>query len=90
MLASSIVCSSQAAAGVREDLANIRRDVELALRTRIERDVEDGTMPANTDSEMLAGHAFAVLQGMSTLAKDGAGRGKLLRIVDSFMAAWPQ
>ena len=90
LLAGSIVCSSESAAGVREDLATIRRDVELALRRRIERDVEDGTMPANTDAEMLAGHAFAVLQGMSTLAKDGADRGKLLRIAENCMAAWPQ
>jgi hypothetical protein len=26
---------------------------------------------------------------MSTLAKDGAGRDKLLRIVDQTMAGWP-
>ena len=89
LLASSLVSSSTAAADVREELAGIRRGIEAALRLRIERDVRDGHLPDDTDSEALAGHVFAVVQGMSTLAKDGAGREKLLRIVDSAMAGWP-
>ena len=89
LLASSIVSGSSAAADVREELAEIRRGIEAALRLRIERDVASGALPASTDAEMLAGHAFAVVQGMSTLAKDGAHRGKLLRIVDAAMAGWP-
>ena len=39
---------------------------------------------------MLAGHVFAVVQGMSTLAKDGAGRSKLMGIADAAMAGWPE
>ena len=88
-LTSSIVSCSTGAADVREELAQLRRGVETALRLRIERDVADDGLPASTDAEMLAGHAFAVVQGMSTLAKDGAGRDKLLRIVDAAMACWP-
>ena len=64
--------------------------IEAALRARIERDIDEGTLPPNADAEILAGHVFAVVQGMSTLAKDGAGRGKLLGIVDAVMAGWPQ
>ena len=89
LLASSIVSCSSAAAEVREELAAIRRAIEAALRSRIEQDVADGRLPAGTDAAMLAGHAFAVVQGMSTLAKDGADRGKLLRIVEAAMAGWP-
>ena len=89
LLASSIVSCSAAAVDVREELAMIRREIEMALRSRIERDVADGRLAADTDAEMLAGHAFAVVQGMSTLAKDGADRGKLLRIVEAAMAGWP-
>lgn len=89
LLASSIVSCSSAAADVREELAAIRREIETALRSRIGQDVADGRLPAGTDADMLAGHAFAVVQGMSTLAKDGAGQGKLLRIVDAAMAGWP-
>ena len=89
LLASSIVSSAAAAADVREELAVLRRAIEAALRSRIERDVAEGLMPASADADMLAGHAFAVIQGMSTLAKDGADRRKLLKIVEATMACWP-
>ncbi len=89
LLASSIVSSSRGSDGVREELAHLRRRIEAALRARIERDIQSGSLPLECDAEALAGHMFAVVQGMSTLAKDGAGRGKLLRIVDIAMAAWP-
>jgi AcrR family transcriptional regulator len=90
LLASSIVTSSGEAAAVRETLADIRRAIEAALRARIERDIDEGALPPNADAEILAGHVFAVVQGMSTLAKDGARRVKLLGIVDAVMAGWPQ
>jgi len=89
LLASSIVSCSTGAAEVREELAALRRGIEAALRSRIERDIEAGILPAGCDAEALAGHVFAVVQGMSTLAKDGAGRDKLLRIAAGAMAAWP-
>jgi AcrR family transcriptional regulator len=89
LLASSIVSSSTNAADVREEMASIRRAIEAALRGRIERDVQVGILPATTNAEMLAGHVFAVVQGMSTLAKDGARREKLLAIVSSVMQGWP-
>lgn len=89
LLASSIVSSSAEAADIRRELAAIRQKIETALKLRIERDIAEGTLPPNSDAEMLAGLVFAVVQGMSTLAKDGAGRRKLLRIVEGAMAAWP-
>ena len=89
LLASSIVSGSSAAADVREELAAIRREIEAALRSRVQRDVAEGRLAEGTDAEMLAGHALAVVQGMSTLAKDGANRGKLLRIVEAALACWP-
>lgn len=89
LLASSLVSSSAVAAEVREELAEIRRRIEAALRARIEDDIRAGRAPRHCDAEALAGHVFAVVQGMSTLAKDGAGRDKLLRIVDQAMAGWP-
>ena len=89
LLASSIVSCSTSAADIREEVAAIRREIEGALRLRIERDIEEGVLPSATDGEMLAGYVFAIVQGMSTLAKDGASRDKLLRIVAGAMVAWP-
>lgn len=90
LLASSLVSSSTEADAVRESLAAIRRSIESALRARIEREIREGILPSGSDAEILAGHVFAVIQGMSTLAKDGASRTKLLGIVDRVMASWPQ
>lgn len=89
LLASSIVTASAEAAAVREELAAIRRDIEATLRRRIEQDVASGALPPDADAAMLAGHVMAVIQGMSTLAKDGADRARLLGIVDVAMAGWP-
>jgi AcrR family transcriptional regulator len=89
LLASSIVSASAGAEDVRAALAAIRGDIEAALRLRIERDIRAAVLPEQTDAEALAGHVFAVVQGMSTLAKDGASRDKLLRIIASVMASWP-
>jgi len=89
LLASSIVSSSLGAEPVRARLAEIRRNIEGALRARIEQDIQDHILPPDTDADMLAGHVFAVVQGMSTLAKDGAQRDKLLKIADGAMAGWP-
>ena len=89
LLASSIVSCSTQAADVREALAALRREIEAALRSRVERDVADGRLSPDTDARLLAAHAFAVVQGMSTLAKDGADRNKLLGVVRVAMAVWP-
>ena len=90
LLASSIVSSSFGADPLRATLADIRRNIEAALRERIEQDIHDQILPPDTDADMIAGHIFAVVQGMSTLAKDGATRDKLLRIADGAMAGWPR
>lgn len=88
LLASSIVSSSAGAAAVREEIAAIRRQIETTLRERIASDITNGKLSASTDAEATAGHVFAVIQGMSTLAKDGAGRDKLLRIAETAMRCW--
>ncbi len=47
-------------------------------------------MAANADADTLAGHVMAVIQGMSTLARDGAPREKLMRVAATAMLAWPK
>ena len=89
LLASAAISCSAQAADVQAELAGIRRGIEAALRLRIEADVAAGVLAAETDAEGLAGQVFAVVQGMSTLARDGAPREKLLRVADSVMRAWP-
>ena len=49
----------------------------------------DGELDHDTDAEALAGHVMAVIQGLSTLARDGATREKLMRVAEMTMRAWP-
>ena len=89
LLASAAISCSAAAADVQAELAAIRRGIEARLRHRIVQAIEAGEMDAGTDPDALAGHVMAVIQGMSTLARDGAGRDKLTRVAATAMLAWP-
>ena len=89
LLATSAISCSEAANDVKQELAAIRRSIEARLLDKVKESVRDGHLPRDTDSEALAGLTMAVIQGMSTLARDGAPRDKLLRMVDAAMLAWP-
>ncbi|KQS57716.1 TetR family transcriptional regulator [Brevundimonas sp. Leaf363] len=90
MLATSAISVSAAAADVQAALSDIRNGVEAHLRARIEADIAAGALPPDTDAEALAAHITAVIQGLSTLARDGAPREKLERVVAMAMRAWPE
>ncbi len=89
LLATSALSCSTAAADIQAELAGLRHGIEACLRDRIVADIAAGALPPATDAEALAGHMMAMTQGLSTLARDGAPREKLLRVVDSAMRAWP-
>ncbi len=90
LLASSAISCSAAAADVQGELAAIRHRIEARLKSRIARAIEAGEMTGETDAEALAGHIMAVIQGMSTLARDSATREKLMRIAATAMLDWPE
>ena len=89
LLASSAISCSDSASDVREELAAIRRGIERQLRDKVLASVEHGTLPADADAEALASLTMTLVQGLSTLARDGASRDKLLRVVNTAMHAWP-
>ncbi len=89
LLASSALSCSAAAADVQSELASIRRRIEAKLKSKIVRGVRAHELPADTDADALAGHVMAVIQGMSTLARDGASQKKLLRLTEVAMRSWP-
>lgn len=89
LLASSAISCSAAAADVQGELADIRKRIETMLRRRISEDIKSGKLSKSADAEALAAHVMAVIQGMSTLARDGAPRRKLMRIALIAMAGWP-
>ena len=89
LLASSAISCSTAAADVQQRLADLRKGIERHLRQRIRADIEAGILPRSADAALLAAHVMAVIQGMSTLARDGAPRKKLVGLAAIAMAAWP-
>lgn len=89
LLASSAVSCSAAAADVQRELAAIRHGIEAQLRDRIAQAISNGEVPPGSDADSLAGHVMAVIQGMSTLARDGAAREKLMRVAATAMEGWP-
>ena len=90
LLASSAISCSAAAADVQGGLAAIRRRIEARLHGKIVQAMEAGELAADADADALAGHVMAVIQGMSTLARDGAPRDKLMRVAATAMLAWPK
>lgn len=89
LLASSAITGSAESADVQAELAAMRRGVEDHLRQRIDQAVTSDEMPSSADAGALAGLVMAVIQGMSTLARDGASREHLLAIGQSALAGWP-
>ncbi len=90
MLATSAISCSAEAADVQAELARIRRDIEAHLRQRISQAIDSGELPSQANAGALAGLVLAVIQGMSTLARDGATRADLLAIAEAAMAGWPE
>lgn len=89
LLASSAISCSATAQDVKDALADMRKAIEASLRNKIKRSIKDGSIPAGTDAAALAAHTLAVIQGMSTLARDGASRASLLKVVGIAMRCWP-
>lgn len=90
LLASSAISCSDGAAEVKEELAVRRRAIESLLTRRIDEAIRSSEIPNTSDAEALAAHTMAVIQGMSTLARDGANRAKLVRLAKTAMHAWPK
>ena len=74
---------------MQQELATIRLGIEARLQAKVTADLEAGCMLPDSDAEALAGHILAVIQGLSTLARDGASREKLFRVAETAMLGWP-
>ena len=74
---------------VRAALKNIRDANRKALQKRTERDIREGQLPGTANAQALASMTMAIVQGMSTLARDGVGQKALLDLAQTAMRAWP-
>jgi AcrR family transcriptional regulator len=75
---------------VRDMMARHRQLGQMAMAARIQRGIERGDVPPNTNAETLAAFYSAFSRGMAVLARDGASRELLAAIVEIAMTAWPR
>lgn len=80
---------SVAAEHVQTALTKRRAGAIASIRARIQDGIDQGELPADTDSKALSNFYSTIYQGMSMQAKDGATRASLMATVDAAMRAWP-
>jgi AcrR family transcriptional regulator len=81
---------SVAAEHIQQALVKRRALGVAMMQARIQRGIEEGELPADTDAGALANFYSTIYQGMSMQAKDGASRQSLMQTVDAAMRAWPK
>ena len=89
LLASSAISCSAGAADVQKVLSDIRLGIKESLRKKIELENRKRSVKPKIDAEVIASYVMALIQGMSTLARDGADRPKLMKLKEAAMRAWP-
>jgi AcrR family transcriptional regulator len=89
LLATGAISCSANAADVQAALASIRQAIEASLRNKIIADMASGVITNDVDADILAAYIVAIIQGMSTLARDGAPRQKLQSLATAVMRGWP-
>lgn len=89
LIISAAVNCSPASSDVEAGLRQHREASKQAAVDRITADVSAGLLPAGTDAVALGTFYAAVIQGMSTQARDGASREVLHAVATVAMNAWP-
>lgn len=88
LLASATASGSPASEAVQLAVSRVRAQTAALLRARLQRDITDGLLPADSDAATLANLAVCLTQGMSVLARDGASRKTLFALIDQAMLSW--
>jgi AcrR family transcriptional regulator len=74
---------------LRETMVGYRGAAQSAMAARIQRGIDEGDVPKDTDVEALAAFYSALSRGLAVQARDGASRERLQEIVEVGMRAWP-
>ena len=89
MVSTAVLQHAEENASVAQMTAALREASMKTLKARFDRAVEDGELPAQTDTDTLARFYGAIIQGMSAQACDGACNARLKRLIDLALTAWP-
>ena len=89
MMVTATTNCSLAAEHIQAALAKRRALYVRDMQDRIQRGIDQGELPPDTDAYDLANFYAMVYQGMSMQAKDGASKENLLGSVRMAMRSWP-
>ena len=89
MVSTAVLQHAEENASVAQMTAALREASMKTLKARFDRAVEDGELPAQTDTDTLARFYGAIIQGMSAQACDGACNARLKQLIDLALTAWP-
>jgi AcrR family transcriptional regulator len=87
----SLACTQVAPAltCLRDKMVGHRGAAQSAMAARIQRGIDEGDVPKDTDVEALAAFYSTLSRGLAIQARDGASRERLQEIVEIGMRAWP-
>lgn len=88
LVALSALHGGNASPSVCDALRASRVGSQLGLKTRLDRAIAEGELPAGLDTASIAAFYMTVQQGMSIQARDGASYEVLQSVADNAMAAW--
>ena len=90
MLVNSAAASEMCSQAIQDAIAECRQTAETDLKTRIERGIAEGDVPAHVDATQLAKFYVTVLTGMSIQSREGLDCASMQAVIDSAMMAWPR
>jgi AcrR family transcriptional regulator len=74
---------------LRDKMVGYRCAAQSAMAARIQRGIDEGDVPKDTDAGALAAFFSTLSRGMAVQARDGASRERLQEIIEIGMRAWP-
>jgi AcrR family transcriptional regulator len=89
MVSTAVLQHAEENASIAQMTAALRERSMQTLKTRFDRAVEEGELPAETDTATFARFYGAIIQGMSAQACDGACNARLKQLIDVALTAWP-
>lgn len=85
----SSISSELAAAGIQQHIVNGLHQIELNIKQRFERAIEEGDLPKDTDAWLLTKYVTTLHKGLSIQATNGANAEELRGIVEVALMSWP-
>lgn len=88
-LVQSALACGDAAESIRKEMVKRRSKCEKLLCQRLERAIEEGDLPADSNAQQLAKYVSTVSYGIAVQAAGGAGRKQLCEVADLALQAFP-